>query len=131
MNAWYFAIGTLSILGILFVIALLLPKNKVHNNKSKLTLKQSIPNTANHSSNLQTLKPLIAKVLGELYPNANYQLKLSPKYVVVYYNNDKHTLISLDNDLKTHQRKMGHLKIINFQSLPNEKLIKKYLKDLF
>lgn len=107
MNAFYYFFGLIGLTGLLFIIALFVPKFK----QSKQT-----PNA------LAQLHALCQEILGD-----GYQFALSQKYITLIKNNQKIALLTLDSTLDTHSRKMGDSVILNFKKLPN----KKTLEQLF
>lgn len=117
MTATHYFFLLIAIFILLFVIALILPKIKGKHNTSL--------NNANSTDN-KALAKLFA-LCQELLLPFDYQINVSDKYITLIKNNQKVALLTLDDKLNNHTRKMGDSVIINFKILPNKKALEQRL----
>lgn len=117
MTATHYFFLLIAIFILLFVIALILPKIKGKQNKPL--------NNANSTDN-KALAQLF-NVCQELLSPFDYRIVLADNYITLIKNNQKVALLTLDDKLNNHTRKMGDSVIINFKTLPNKKALEQRL----
>lgn len=103
MNATYYLVVLIAITITLFVIALLLPHIKA----------KKTPADLYH--------------LCQLVLSDEFNLQLSNRFISITKNNQTVALLTLDDKLDNHTRKMGNSLIINFKTFPNQKSLEQRL----